>query len=142
MKVSMMLADSAQVADGKIYMLGGGWSLTGPAPTPSAVVIKLDIDRHETGRSHYWELFLEDSDGRPVVGEGPDGAMPIEVRGEFNVGDPEGLMEGVPVDLPIAIGIPPLPLIPGGRYTWRLVINGDTPLGGTASFSVRVLPDA
>jgi hypothetical protein len=133
----MMLADSAQVADGKIYMLGGGWSLTGPGPTPSAVVIKIDIDRHETAQSHYWELFLEDSDGRPVFVDSPDGLQTVEVRGEFTVGNPPDLLEGVPVDLPIAINVPPLPLPPAGRYTWRLVINGETPDGGTVSFSTR-----
>ena len=37
----MILADSAQVADGKLYILGGGWSITGPDPTPSAVAIKM-----------------------------------------------------------------------------------------------------
>ena len=42
MNVTMLLADSAQVADGKLYVLGGGWSLTGPDPTPSAVAIKLE----------------------------------------------------------------------------------------------------
>jgi hypothetical protein len=136
----MMLADSAQVAEGKIYMLGGGWSLTGPGPTPSAVVIKLEIDRHETGRSHYWELFLEDSDGQPVMTESLEGLQPIEVRGEFTVGNPEDLLEGVPVDLPIAINVPPLPLDPASRFTWRLVVNGDTPDGGTVSFSTRPEP--
>ena len=28
MKVMLMLCDSAQVADGKLYILGGGWSIT------------------------------------------------------------------------------------------------------------------
>ena len=29
----MLLCDSAQVADGKLFVLGGGWSLTGPLLT-------------------------------------------------------------------------------------------------------------
>ena len=39
----MLLCDSAQVADGKLYILGGGWSMTGPDPVPSAVALKIDV---------------------------------------------------------------------------------------------------
>ena len=38
----MLLCDAAQVADGKLYILGGGWSMTGPDPVPSAVALKID----------------------------------------------------------------------------------------------------
>ena len=118
MRVTMMLADAAHVADGKLYILGGGWSLTGPEPTPSAVVVKLEIDRHETGVSHHWELFLEDADGQLIVLDTPEGPQTVEVRCEFEAGEPIGIPEGAPVDLPIAINFGPLPLMPGARYTW------------------------
>ena len=72
-KVTMLLCDAAQVADGKLYVLGGGWSLTGPDPMPSAIAMKIDVDWHEAGEVHHWELFLEDADGRPVLVETPDG---------------------------------------------------------------------
>ena len=39
----MMLADSAQAVAGKLYILGGGWSMTGPAATPSALAIKFEV---------------------------------------------------------------------------------------------------
>jgi hypothetical protein len=29
MRVTMMLADAAQVSEGKLYILGGGWSIAG-----------------------------------------------------------------------------------------------------------------
>ena len=35
-RVTMLLADFAQVADGKLTVVGGGWSLTGPEPCRSA----------------------------------------------------------------------------------------------------------
>ena len=60
----MMLCDSAQVADGKLYILGGGWSMTGPDPVPSAIALKIDVAWNEAETSHHWELFLEDADGR------------------------------------------------------------------------------
>ena len=101
--VTMLLADSAQVAEGKLYILGGGWSLTGPDPSPSAVVIKLEIDWHETGVEHHWELFLEDADGQPVMVDTPDGTQPVELRGDLSVGQPEGVIEGTPIDVPLLI---------------------------------------
>jgi hypothetical protein len=63
----MMLCDSAQVADGKLYVLGGGWSMTGPDPVPSAIALKIDVGWHEAESAHHWELYLEDADGGPVL---------------------------------------------------------------------------
>jgi len=134
-QVLMLLADSAQIADGKLYILGGGWSITGPDPSPSAVAIKLSVDRHEVDMVHRWELVLEDADGAPVLLG--DERQPIEVHGEFSVGAPTGVLEGTPVDFPIALGIPPIPLPPGSRFQWRLFIDGETPAGATVAFSTR-----
>jgi hypothetical protein len=136
----MLLADAAQVADGKLFILGGGWSLTGPDPTPSAVAIKLEVDWHETNVQHHWELFLEDADGQPVLMPTPDGEQPIEIRGDFSVGQPEGIIEGTPVDVPMAINLGPIPLKNAMRYTWRLMVNGTNLNGGSISFSTRPAP--
>ena len=106
----MMLCDAAQVADGKLFILGGGWSLIGPDPMPSAIAIKVDVDWHEAGRPHHWELFLVDEDGRPIIVEGAEGPQPIEVRGDFEVARPEGVPEGSPVDVAVAVNFSPLPL--------------------------------
>jgi hypothetical protein len=141
MRVTMLLADMAQVAEGKLYIMGAGWSITGPQPMPQAVVLKLDIERYECDRAHHWELFLEDADGRPILLNSPEGAQPVEVRGEFSVGEPDGVPDGAPVDLPIAINFGPLPLEPASRYVWRLVIDGETPQGGTLGFSTRAATD-
>ena len=71
--MTLLLCDAAQVADGKLYILGGGWSLIGPDPTPSAVAMKVDVDWTEVDRLHHWELFLVDEDGQPIVAQTPDG---------------------------------------------------------------------
>jgi len=91
----MLLADSAQVADGKLYILGGGWSVTGPDPTPSAVAMKVSVDAHEFNTNHHWELFLEDTDGQPVRFDTPEGSQTIEVRGDFSAPSPDGVPAGV-----------------------------------------------
>ena len=133
----MLLCDAAQIADGKLYILGGGWSVTGPQPMPSAVAFKLEVDWHELSQPHHWELFLEDADGRPVVIEMPDGPQPVEMRGDFTVGQPVGVTEGSPVDVPMAVNLGPLQLAPGSRYTWRLVVDGESLPGADVSFATR-----
>src|SRR3984957_3667250 len=133
----MLLADSAQVADGKLYILGGGWSVTGPDPTPSAVAVKVAVDEHEFNDNHHWELFLEDADGQLVQFETPEGTQTIEVRGDFSATAPDGVPPGTPVDVPIAVNFGPIPLGPGSRFTWRMVIDGESLPGGTVSFSTR-----
>ena len=133
----MLLCDAAQVADGKLYILGGGWSMTGPDPVPSAVALKIDVDWGEAGSPHHWELFLEDADGRPVLIDTPDGAQPVEVRGEFTVSHPPGVPEGSPIDVALAVNLGPIPLEAGTRFAWRLVIDGDALPGATLGFTTR-----
>ncbi len=63
-RVTLLLCDAAQVADGKLYVLGGGWSLIGPDPTPSAVAIKVDVDWTEVDRTitgSFFSLMKTDS---------------------------------------------------------------------------------
>ena len=77
----MLLCDAAQVADGKLYILGGGWSVTGPMPMPSAIAVKVEVDWHEVDQLHEWEVSLIDEDGHPVVIETPEGPHDLDVRG-------------------------------------------------------------
>lgn len=142
MKATMLLCDAAQVADGKLYILGGGWSLTGPAPAPSAIAVKIEIDWHEAVTSHHWELWLENADGQPVTLETPDGPQMVEIRGDFEVGRPEGIPEGSPIDLPLAVNLGPIPLEPGSRYNWRLSIDGTQDTSWTLGFTTRPAPVA
>ncbi len=141
MKATMLLADAAQVADGKLYILGGGWSVTGPFPMPSAVAVKVEVDWNEIDSPHHWELFLLDEDGHPVLVDTPEGSQALEVRGDFQVTRPDGLPPGSPVDFSLAVNMGPLPLEPGKRYTWRLTIDGVTDGSWALSFSTRPVPE-
>lgn len=136
-----MLCDAAQVAAGKLFILGGGWSVTGPEPAPSAIAVKIEIDWNEAENNHHWELFLSDEDGVPLIIPTPEGDQPVEVRGDFEVGRPEGSIPGSPVDLPLAVNIGPLPLEQGKRYVWRLVIDGETHEDWAVAFSTRSAED-
>jgi hypothetical protein len=133
----MLLCDAAQVADGKLYILGGGWSMIGPDPVPSAVALKVDVDWHEAESDHHWELFLEDADGQPVAVETPEGTQPLEVRGDFTVNHPPGVPEGSPIDVAFAVNFGPITLEPATRYTWRLTIDGESLVGASLGFTTR-----
>lgn len=137
----MLLADAAQVSEGKLYILGGGWSITGPDAVPSAVALKIDVDWNEASVGHHWELFLEDADGQPVMVQTPEGTQPVEVRGEFTVAQPAGVPEGSPIDVALAVNLGPIPLVPATRYLWRLTIDGHELAGAQLAFSTRPRPE-
>jgi hypothetical protein len=137
MNVTMMLADAVQVADGKLFILGGGWDITGPQPTPAGVAIRYEVQPSEFDVSHHWELFLEDADGQLIMLDTPEGPQSIEVRGDFTASTPVGAAAGTPSIVPIAINFGPIPLPAGQRFTWRLVVDGESLAGSTVSFSTR-----
>ena len=126
MKVSMLLADAAQAVGGKLYILGGGWSITGPDPIPSAIALKIEVPWTATNRKHRLELRLLDADGQPVKIQTAVGEQSVELNGDFEVGRPAGLPEATPLDVALAINIGPLPLQPERRYEWKCFIDGET----------------
>lgn len=141
MRAVLLLADAAQVAEGKLNLLGGGWSITGPLPSPSAVAVKIEVPWSETNVRHRFELQLFTEDGGPVMVPAEGGEpQPVRVEGDFEVGRPPGLRPGTPIDVPLAINIGPLPLPPDSRFTWRLTIDGESQADWEASFSTRPLP--
>lgn len=137
MKVTIMLADSAQAVDGKLYILGGGWSITGPDPIPSAIAVKIEIPWDEANKKHALKLALVDADGRPVKVPTPTGEVPVELGTDFEVGRPPGLKPGTALDFVFAVNIGPLPLAPDGRYVWRLSIDERTDQDWELVFSTR-----
>lgn len=136
MKVNLLLADWAQVVQGKLYVMGGGWSVTGPQPQPSAIALKIEVPWTQTNRRHEFKVELLDADGRPVVLPGPEGEKPVVMSGQFEVGRPPGVSPGTPLDMPLALTMGPLPLM-AGRYLWKLSINNQTQEAWEAAFTVR-----
>ncbi|MBD0330189.1 MAG: hypothetical protein ICV64_08815 [Thermoleophilia bacterium] len=126
MKVTLLLADAAQAVNGKLYVLGGGWSLTGPDPAPMALAVKIEVPWDRANIKHRWRLELLDEDGAAVelVPTPEGGPQPLRIEGEFEAGRPPGLKPGTPLDVALALNLAPLPLPAGGRFVWRLGIDG------------------
>ncbi len=137
MKVTMLLADYAQVAEGKLNLIGGGWSITGPEPSPFAIAVLFDIPWDRTNEKHRFRLELVDLDGEPVMTETPEGSQPLFVEGEFEVGRPAGIKRGTSLPVPVALNLGPQQFPGGGRYEWRLEVNGETDEDWRLPFSTR-----
>jgi hypothetical protein len=141
MMATLLLADAAQAIDNKLYILGGGWSVTGPDPSPSALAIALKVPWDEANRRHELRVELLDSDGHPVRLGSADEGRRFVIESSFEVGRPPGLRPGTPIDLGLAINLGPVPLPPGGRYEWRLSIDGQSESHWHAAFSTRPRPE-
>ena len=135
MKATVILADFAEAINGKLYIMGGGWSITGPDPTPSALAVKLEVPWDESNRQHTLRLALIDDDDQPVIPIG--GEKPFEITGGFEVGRPTGLPAGTPLENVFALNLPPIPLERGKRYLWRLWVDDQTKEDWQVAFLVR-----
>jgi hypothetical protein len=139
-RATLLLCDAVQAVEGKLYILGGGWNMTGPEPSPSGIAMYIEVSWDMANTRHPWRIELLDSDGQPVMVPTPMGEQPLVVGGEFEVGRPPGLTPGTGLGLAQAINLAPLPLAPGGRYEWRLYIRDETEDNWRLPFSTRSAP--
>jgi hypothetical protein len=140
MRVTMMLADHAQVADGKLFISGGGWSSCGPGPTPCSVAVIFHVPWQSTNEKVQFSLRLVDEDGHPVLQPGPHGRpQPVVVTGQFEAGRPPGMSPGAEIGVPMTFGSV-LNLPPGRRYSWVLEVADEEEEDWRLSFATRAAP--
>jgi hypothetical protein len=138
LKATLLLADYAQVADGKLNVIGAGWNLAGPQAVAYALAVLLEVPWHQTNEKHRLHLALVDADGQPVPTPLVGGGMgPLTVDGEFEVGRPPGTKPGTALNFPLAVNLPAQPLAPDSTFEWRLEIDGETQADWRAVFSTR-----
>jgi hypothetical protein len=136
-KATLLLADYAVVSDGKLTVVGGGWSQTGPEPASFGIALLIQVPWDQANTLHAFTVELLDADGEPVVLETEEAEdQAVAFGGDFEVGRPPGLKPGTPLDFPVAMNSTPLPLEPG-RYEWRLTIDGQSHQDWTLAFTVR-----
>jgi hypothetical protein len=97
----LLLADGAQIAGDKLYVLGGGWTVVWardfPVTHPASLAIGMMVDWQETNQKHSIEVVLVSGDGEPV-GE-------ALVKGDFEVGRPPGIPQGASQRFMIAANV-------------------------------------
>ena len=133
----MLLADHAQAAEGKLNIIGAGWTVVGPGPAPFAIAILFEVPWDRANEQHHFRLELVGSDGAPVLTETAGGEEPLVIEGQFEVGRPPGVKRGTPLPFPLAINMGPQPIPPGGRYEWRLTVDQESHEDWRLVFSTR-----
>jgi hypothetical protein len=141
LKVTMMLADHAQAVGGKLFLSGGGWSITGSAPSPGAIAMDVKVPWDERDDEHELLLELLDADGQPVLVPTPLGVEPLRIETKLKIEGPfdPAVKPGTPLDAPFAINYGAIPLPPGARYEWRLSVNAHMDEDWTLPFTTRAL---
>jgi hypothetical protein len=142
-KVNLILADSAQVADGKLFVLGGGWAMIVPGG-PFAVCGIIDIPWHQATDWHTLRLELVTGDGEPllVAQDGDTEPKPLVVElPPYRPTIGPHVKPGSSLGWPFALNVPPgLPVEPGSIYEWRLTVDGKSDDGWTLPFTVLPAP--
>lgn len=116
-----LLVDSAQVANGKLFILGGGWARLTTTQIPVTrtfeTAIRVVVPWTETNRPHPLELQVENEDGQALL-ETP-------VKAEIRVGRPAQLKDGTDQVVPLALRVGPVTLEREGRYALILRYEGE-----------------
>ncbi|HXI45750.1 MAG TPA: hypothetical protein VNH13_05575 [Candidatus Acidoferrales bacterium] len=115
---ALMLADSAQAVDGKLYVLGGAWNMLRfpefPASLMVGIAVAVDVDWLETGQRHHLDVHFEDADGQP---------MDPRIGADFEAGRPPGAIVGAELRIVLAVN-GPLTIPTPGQYSAVASVGG------------------
>jgi uncharacterized protein DUF6941 len=124
MRTKIILADSAEVREGLLFLLGGAWNVVGPAPQPFAIAGVIEVDWGEANQQHTVEFAIDDVDGNALMVPSLTGEQPFRLNTPFEVGRPPGSPQGTTFNVPVAMPIPPIPWVAGRHYVLIVSING------------------
>lgn len=136
MEATVLLGDYARASDGKLDVLGAGWTYTGPAPATFGIGILSHVPWDQANVKHRFTLDLLDADGQPVTPQDSDEPL-LHAEGEFEVGRPPGMRLGTTQNGAVALNVAGIPIPPGARYQLRLVIDGDEDNAVCVGFETR-----
>jgi hypothetical protein len=118
----MLLCDAAEEANGKLYILGAGWThvLRPDQPINMALAIVLHVPWELADQRHGLEVSLLKEDGQPAL----LGDNPVKVQGSIEVRQSVGAKPGIELDAVTAITFAGISL-PTGEYIWELLVDGE-----------------
>ncbi len=114
-----LLADAATVADGKLYVHGGGWDAINAAALPLtypsfALALVLDLSVPELTGDKV-EIVLVDGEDNRI----------LSVTGHLESGGPERYPNKASVNLPLALPFSNVPFARPGIYTFKVSVAGE-----------------
>lgn len=129
-----MLADSAQVSAGKLFVLGGAFDTINARAFPAAVrglsvVLVAEVGPGDRDRDLPIAIRLYDEDGTPLG---------VEARGMMRVGAPSTLPAGTASLVPLVTSFVGLRFAKAGGYVFIIEHEGEEL--GRIPFRVRGLP--
>ena len=124
----LILADRAEVLNGKLYMMGGSWDRLSigdfSQPQTLSVAVGIVIPWHATNEPHRLQVFVDAADGQEVA---------MLARVDFTPGRPPILKAAEAQKVTFALTA--LLVIPGpGTYIVRAVMNDDNANQGKTFF--------
>lgn len=140
MRLALLLADYATVAEGKLFISGGGWSNTGPGPVSGWMVSTLGVPYDRTNTQLRVTFRLVNQDGQPFTFLKDDQSVPVIVEADLEVGRPPGMRKGGEFLVPFVFPFGPLDLTPGQRFEWTVSVGDEKHDDWRLPFDVRPLP--
>ena len=132
-QVRAMLCDTAVVAEGKLYIQGGGWNQLNSPSFPFqlprlGIAIVMDVDWNSTNKAHHLKVELVDEDGQPhtipTLGEdGQEVAGAIRAEADFTIGRPPNVIPGDYQILSFAMNFDGIPFSKPGAYNLIIAID-------------------
>jgi hypothetical protein len=124
MRVTVLLTDAASVADGKLYVHGGGYTET-VVPSRTVIALIFELGPDELWKAVEWELTLHEWGGAPFIPSGMN--EPALVRGGFSWAEEVPQVHHAEIArVPVVVPISPLALPAPGLYEWRVTANGES----------------
>lgn len=115
----LLLADRAEAANGKLYVMGGGWDrVMPPAPgvaVPLSFAVSILVPWNATNRDFALTITIQDADGQPTD---------FKAEATINTGRPPYVIQGHSQRVIIAIPMALLAFAKDGRYEAQAAING------------------
>lgn len=121
-EATMLLCDYAQSVNGKLYIVGGGWSLLSKVQprVNMSLAVKLTVPWSRSNEKLHMEAALITDQGEEVTQEADDGtSQAVKAQGDIELGRPPGLRHGTSLDATFVLNFEGLDLDVGG-YVWQL----------------------
>ena len=129
-----LLADHAEIVNGKLYLMGGGWdrffAATLPAQIRVAIAVGVRVGWEETNKPIAVRVWVEDDDGKELV----------RIDGQVNVGRPPNLPPGFEQLAQMCANVP-VNIQAHGGYRVRIVAGeGESEIERRLTFRVEARP--